>query len=230
MLAGMRPLVAVVAALPACGVISTGVDYPGFDSGATDAGPPDNGPIDMGMIDMGVIDTGVEMDAGDGGDGGDGGCTPIAEPPFPAAWPFPATKSGYMNEFWSPLPVREFTCSQGGCHGGGMGSVAPLIPVTETDLDSSQTVADAVSQLWASAATITQVEPPSPAPTMTWIHDRARAGRTDPEYLYDMAGEQLTFLNAFIAKGAKCRWKGVTPMAGQCEVPIPASELTHCGP
>ena len=91
-------LVVIGLGASACGQISFGDP---LDAGM--AVVEDTGPLDSGVVvpDVGPMDL---------------GCTPPVRPPLPSSWPYPATKTGYLENFYNNLPEPD-GCGLKSCHG-----------------------------------------------------------------------------------------------------------------
>lgn len=187
-------LVAIGLGATACGQISFGDPI--------DAGMPvaDTGPKDMGVVvpDAGPVDL---------------GCTPATRPAIPSAWPFAATKTGYLENFYNGLPSPR-GCGLGGCHGPDMANGyqpdnKPLIPRDPPDLDPPGVLDQAMADLWA---TVT----PENAPPLIRVHDPDSPDFVDTGF--ELEPEEITYLTAFIQKGYQCAWKDYTPPGGDAGV------------
>lgn len=172
----------------ACGQISFGDP---LDAGM--AVVEDTGPLDSGVVvpDVGPMDL---------------GCTPPVPPPLPSSWPYPATKTGYLENFYNTLPDAD-GCGLSACHGpdpdnGNQPNYPPLIVRMDTQLDNSTILEQSIIELWATMV-------PEGAPTLLSVHVEGSPGYVETGR--DFEEEDITALTAFIERAYQCRWKDYVP-------------------
>lgn len=177
----------------ACGQISFGDP---LDAGMAveDTGPRDTGPADTGPVDL--------------------GCTPPVPPPLPSSWPFPATKTGYLENFYNTLPDAD-GCGLSACHGpdpdnGNQPNYPPLIVRMDTQLDNSTILEQSIIELWATMV-------PEGAPTLLSVHVEGSPGYVETGR--DFEEEDITALTAFIERAYQCRWNDYVPPSQDAGVP-----------
>lgn len=169
----------------ACGQISFGDP---LDAGMAveDTGPRDTGPADTGPMDL--------------------GCTPPVRPPLPSSWPYPATKTGYLENFYNNLPEPD-ACGKGPCHGPDPDNLnqpenPPLIVGDPAELDRPGVLDQAIVELWATMT-------PEGASPLLGVHVEGAPGYVDTGA--DFTDEEITYLTTFVARSYQCAWKDYVP-------------------
>lgn len=161
-------------------------------------------PQDAGMA---VEDTGPAADVGFPDSGPmDLGCTPPVRPPLPSSWPYPATKTGYLENFYNNLPNPD-GCGLAACHGpvadnGNQPDNPPLIVKTPAELDLPGVLDQAISELWS-------VTTPEGASSLLTVHVEGAAGYVETGADFD--DEEIAYLTTFLERSYQCAWKDYVP-------------------
>lgn len=173
----------------ACGQISFGDP---LDAGM--AVVEDTGPLDSGMVvpDVGPMDL---------------GCTPPVRPPLPSSWPYPATKTGYLENFYNNLPEPD-GCGLKSCHGPDPDEFdqpanTPLIVADPAELDRPGVLDQAILELWAT------MTPEGTSPLLQ-VHVEGAPGYVDNTG-GDFDDDEIAYLTTFVARSYQCAWKDYVP-------------------
>jgi hypothetical protein len=163
-----------------------------------DAGTPDSGGPDIDSGEPGGPDTG-EPDTGelpDTGEPPDTGCVKV----FAATWPWARDKATYQDKFWTWASTQQgVKCTSSGCHGG---TVTPLMPATDNELDITPTLNQAIDALWT---TIVPSEQPGGVTTslLGYAHKPIAQGGGGEAPPYSAAQQQ--FLDALVDSASTCQ-------------------------
>lgn len=205
------------ALLTACGQIMVGEDLPGYNEEEEEDDGRGNG-MGNGMGNgQGRRDGGMNNPSPDAGVIEEPPCT---TPEAPATWPFTASKTSYLQEFYSMSgPAACALCHEA--------LYPPYMPPTEAALDDPTKLQDAL-KVWASALPTTQANGQQ-VPGILWHHLEGK-GNTPPYF----NAEQLRFAEAFVERGKDCSWAPIVDLEPAARDPMmcepPASDLSYCAP